>query len=48
DLGHDRSREAKLNVAQELFREAAQEAAEAGLKPSEILELAQRILKEKR
>ena len=47
DLGHDRSREAKLNVAQELFREAAQEAAEAGLKPSEILELAQKIIKGK-
>ena len=47
DLGHDRSREAKLNVAQELFREAAQEAAEAGLKPAEILELAQKIIKGK-
>ena len=47
DLGHDRSREAKLNVAQELFREAAQEAAEAGLKPTEILELAQKIIKGK-
>jgi GntR family transcriptional regulator len=47
DLGHDRSREAKLNTAQELFREAAQEAAEAGLKPSEILELAQKIIKGK-
>jgi GntR family transcriptional regulator len=47
DLGHDRSREAKLNVAQELFHEAAREAAEAGLKPSEILELAQKIIKGK-
>jgi GntR family transcriptional regulator len=47
DLGHDRSREAKLTVAQELFREAAREAAEAGLKPSEILELAQKIIKGK-
>ena len=47
DRGHDRSREAKLNVAQELFREAAQEAAEAGLKPSEILDLAQKIIKGK-
>jgi len=47
DLGHDRSREAKLNTAQELFREAAREAAEAGLKPSEILELAQKIIKGK-
>jgi GntR family transcriptional regulator len=47
DLGHDRSREAKLTVAQELFREAAREAAVAGLKPSEILELAQKIIKGK-
>ena len=46
-LGHDRSREAKLNVAQELFHEAAREAAEAGLKPAEILELAQKIIKGK-
>ena len=47
EQGHDRSREAKLNAAQELFREAAQEAAEAGLKPAEILELAQKIIKGK-
>src|SRR5476649_1034315 len=47
DLGHDRSREAKLNTAQELFREATREAAEAGLKNSEILELAQKIIKGK-
>ena len=47
DLGHDRSREAKLTVAQELFREAAREAAEAGLKQTEILELAQKIIKGK-
>ncbi|HEY3932416.1 MAG TPA: GntR family transcriptional regulator [Verrucomicrobiae bacterium] len=47
DLGHDRSREAKLNTAQELFREAAREAAEAGLKPTEILELAKKIIKGK-
>jgi GntR family transcriptional regulator len=46
-LGHDRSREAKLNVAQELFHEAAREAAEAGLKPAKILELAQKIIKGK-
>jgi GntR family transcriptional regulator len=45
--GHDRSREIKLNAARELFREAAREAAEAGLKPSEILELAAQIIKEK-
>src|SRR5450432_3914761 len=47
DLGHDRSREAKLTVTQELFLEAAREAAEAGLKPAEILELAQKIIKGK-
>src|SRR5471030_636013 len=47
DLGHDRSREAKLNTAQQLFQEAAREAAEAGLKLAEILELAQKIIKEK-
>ncbi|HEY5041006.1 MAG TPA: GntR family transcriptional regulator [Verrucomicrobiae bacterium] len=47
DHGHDRSREAKLKVAQELFHEAASEAAEAGLKPPEILELAQKIIKGK-
>jgi GntR family transcriptional regulator len=47
EQGHDRSREAKLNTANELFREAAREAAEAGLKPSEILELAKKIIKGK-
>jgi GntR family transcriptional regulator len=47
EQGHDRSREAKLNTAQELFREAAREAAEAGLKPTEILELAHKIIKGK-
>jgi GntR family transcriptional regulator len=47
DHGHDRSREAKLNTAQELFREAAREAAEAGLKPAEILVLVHKIIKEK-
>src|SRR5258706_16299522 len=47
EKGHDRSREAKLNIAQELFREAAREAAEAGLKPAEILELAHKAIKEK-
>jgi GntR family transcriptional regulator len=47
ELGHDRSREAKLNTAQELFRAAAREAAEAGLKPAEILELAHQIIKGK-
>jgi GntR family transcriptional regulator len=47
DHGDDRSREAKLNTAQELFRDAAREAAEAGLKPSEILELALKVIKRK-
>ena len=47
DRGHDRSREAKLNTAQELFHEAAREAAEAGLKPAEILELAHKAIKGK-
>ena len=45
--GHDRSREIKLNAALEFFREGAREAAEAGLKPSEILELAAQTIKEK-
>src|ERR1035437_4799364 len=45
--GHDRSREAEGNVAQELFHEAAREAAEAGLKPAKILELVQKIIKGK-
>src|SRR5215469_5516272 len=45
--GHDRSREIKLAAAEQFFREAAREAAEAGLKPSEILELAAQIIKEK-
>jgi GntR family transcriptional regulator len=47
DHGHDRSREAKLNTARKLFHEAAREAAEAGLKPAEILELAHRAIKGK-
>ena len=45
--GHDRSREVKLSAAQEFFRQAAREAAEAGLKPHEILELAEKAIKEK-
>jgi GntR family transcriptional regulator len=47
DRGPDRSREAKLNAARELFRDAAREAAEAGLSPSEILELAHKAIKGK-
>jgi GntR family transcriptional regulator len=44
EAGHDRSCEAKLNAAQELFSQAAREAAEAGLQPSEILELVKKII----
>src|ERR1039457_2651558 len=47
EQGHDRSREAKLNTAQELFRAAGGEAEKAGLKPAEILELAHKIIKGK-
>jgi len=47
DHGYDRSREAKLNTSQKLFHEAAREAAEAGLKPAEILELAHKAIKGK-
>ncbi len=45
--GHDRSREVKLNTAQELFHEGAREATEAGLMPHEIRELAERAIKDK-
>lgn len=41
----DRSREAKLARARELFAEGAREAAEAGLSPREITRLAQSELK---
>ena len=47
ERGQDRSCEAKLNAARELFREATREAAEAGLKPPEILELAHKIIRGK-
>lgn len=46
--GHDRSRETKLATAKDLLREGFREAAEAGLKPAELAELAQEILKEKK
>ena len=46
EQGHDRSREAKLNTAQTLLASGVREAAEAGLKPAEILELMREILKE--
>lgn len=42
--GTDRSREVKLATARELIRAAAREAAEAGLEPSEIVELAKKII----
>src|SRR5271154_6946249 len=45
--GHDRSRETKLAAAKDLLRAGFREAAEAGLQPPELAELAQEILKEK-
>ena len=48
ERGHDRSREAKLAAAKDLLREGFREAAEAGLKPGELAELAREILKEKK
>ena len=48
DQGHDRSCAAKLSAARELLREGFREAAEAGLKPAEILELTREILKKKK
>ena len=44
DRGLDRSRTAKLNAAKDLIRQATREAAEAGLTPAEILELARQII----
>jgi len=46
--GHERSRETKLATAKELLRDGFREAAEAGLKPQELVELAHEILKEKK
>ncbi len=48
EQGRDRSRETKLAVARDLLREGFREAAEAGLKPAEINDLAREILKEKK
>jgi len=48
DQGHDRSCEAKLATAKNLLREGFREAAEAGLKPGDLAELAHEILKEKK
>ena len=46
EQGHDRSCQTKLTAAKDLLREGFREAAEAGLRPAEILELAREILKE--
>ncbi len=46
--GHNRSRETKLNAARKLLREGFREAAEAGLKPADILDITRDILKEKK
>ncbi len=43
---HDRSREIKLGRARELMRQAAQEAAEAGLSAQDITQLFQTTLRE--
>jgi GntR family transcriptional regulator len=48
EQAHDRSRETKLSAAKDLLREGFREAAEAGLKPAEILELAREILKQQK
>jgi GntR family transcriptional regulator len=48
ESGADRSREAKLAAAEDHFRCGAREASEAGLKPAEILDLAEKILKERK
>ena len=48
ELGHHRSRETKLEAAKDLLREGFREAAEAGLKPAELADLAHQILKEKK
>ena len=46
EQGRDRSRETKLGTAKDLLRQGFREAAEAGLKPVEILDLAREILKQ--
>lgn len=46
EQGLNRSREAKIGAARDLLRQAFQEAAEAGLKANEILDLAREIQKE--
>jgi GntR family transcriptional regulator len=44
----DRSREAKIERARELIRDAAREASEAGLEPRDIVRLFESTLDEKR
>jgi GntR family transcriptional regulator len=46
EQGRDRSREAKLAAARDLLSGGVREAAEAGLKPAEILAVVREILKE--
>lgn len=46
DLAPDRSREVKTERARTLFREAVREAAEAGLAPRAITQLAQTVIRE--
>lgn len=46
EIAPDRSREVKTERARELFREGAREAAEAGLSPKAINQLALSVLKE--
>jgi GntR family transcriptional regulator len=48
ESGHHASRESKLTAAKDLLREGFREAAEAGLKPAELAELAREILKEQK
>jgi GntR family transcriptional regulator len=45
--GDDRSRETQLAAAKSLLRQGFREAAEAGLKPADSLDLAREILREK-
>ncbi|HEV2211044.1 MAG TPA: GntR family transcriptional regulator [Verrucomicrobiae bacterium] len=45
EQGRDRSREAKLAAARQLLRAAFREAAEAGLKPAEMLDLVREVQK---
>lgn len=47
EQGLDRSRAAKIVTAKNLLREAFREAAEAGMPPAQMLELAREILNEK-